>query len=365
MKGPDAAELGVSDELAGAGRRQPAGNRRGRAGEGTRGRAAAPAQPGVGDCTGRGAGRAWRWPWCFFFNAAQPLNRPQTRKQRTPAMPRPGRQSRSAGRADGTGSRQANASQAATQRGHARRRTRRSGSQAQSRRRRRSRRQSRPRAVPRPASWRPTPRMLRPTAPNDPSLRLLLAMSCREDYLAAQTTTSSPNADRALRDAIASGAAVPDDAAAPSPQGSCLRLRPTAPTARPSSPPAATSTARIWDAATGKQLQQLTGHDDTCLVGGVQPRRQDHRHRQWRPDRPHLGCGHRRRAARSSPATAAGVDSAAYSPDGKTIVTASDDRHRPHLGCSHRRGAARAHRSQRPCHLCGLQPGRQDHRHRQ
>ncbi len=53
------------------------------------------------------------------------------------------------------------------------------------------------------------------------------------------------------------------------------------------------STARIWDAATGKELRELTGHSDY-------------------------------------------VSSAAYSPDGKSIVTASGDRHRPHLGCGHR-----------------------------
>ena len=39
-------------------------------------------------------------------------------------------------------------------------------------------------------------------------------------------------------------------------------------------------TARIWDAATGKELRQLTGHSGTVCSAAVQPGRQAHRHRQ-------------------------------------------------------------------------------------
>ena len=125
-------------------------------------------------------------------------------------------------------------------------------------------------------------------------------------------------------------------------------------------------TARIWDAATGQELRQLTGHT-------------------------------------------AGVLSAAYSPDGKTIVTASADQtariwdaatgqeaapaQRPHRLLSSRRPTARTARpivtasddqtariwdaatgqeaapasAATPARglVGGLQPGRQDHRHRQ
>ena len=54
------------------------------------------------------------------------------------------------------------------------------------------------------------------------------------------------------------------------------------PTARPSPPPAATTTAIVWDTTTGQPLHTLTGHTD------------------W-------------------------VRSVAYAPDGQTLATASDD----------------------------------------
>ena len=47
-------------------------------------------------------------------------------------------------------------------------------------------------------------------------------------------------------------------------------------------------TARIWDAATGKEIAVLRGHDDPCFRR-LQPRRVAHRHGVSGQDRPHLG----------------------------------------------------------------------------
>ena len=62
-------------------------------------------------------------------------------------------------------------------------------------------------------------------------------------------------------------------------------------------------TARLWDAATGKETAVLRGHEDI-------------------------------------------VTAAAYSPDGKTVVVASHDKTRPHLGCRHGAGNRRPARPQ-------------------
>ena len=75
----------------------------------------------------------------------------------------------------------------------------------------------------------------------------------------------------------------PASSCASSPATAALSsLRPTARTARRIVTASGDQTARIWDAATGEELRQLTGHSGA-------------------------------------------VSSAAYSPDGKHIVTASDD----------------------------------------
>ena len=74
-------------------------------------------------------------------------------------------------------------------------------------------------------------------------------------------------------------------------------------------------TARIWDAATGKEIVVLRGHEKPC------------------------GC-------------------AAFSPDGSRIVTAARDKHRAHLGRRDRqgdRGPARA-RAHDPCCLAAFSP---------
>ena len=51
-------------------------------------------------------------------------------------------------------------------------------------------------------------------------------------------------------------------------------------------------TARVWDAATGRQLAVLSGHDQRGPHGRVLARRAAHRHRLRRPDRADLGRGH-------------------------------------------------------------------------
>ena len=49
------------------------------------------------------------------------------------------------------------------------------------------------------------------------------------------------------------------------------------------------NTARIWDAATGKEITVLRGHEDRCDFRRLQPRRVAHRHGVIRQHRAHLG----------------------------------------------------------------------------
>ena len=127
-------------------------------------------------------------------------------------------------------------------------------------------------------------------------------------------------------------------------------------------------TVKVWDAGTGQETLTLKGHTDDGLERGVQPRRQAARLRQrgsdgegvGRRDRagnPHPQGAHRRRsrAWRSAPTASGslrqrrpdgegvgrrdragnphpqgahqrGFPSVAFSPDGKRIASASDDR---------------------------------------
>ena len=81
-------------------------------------------------------------------------------------------------------------------------------------------------------------------------------------------------------------------------------------------------TARLWDAASGKELQRLT-HDERCC-GDVQPRRPHRRHRQRGQDRPAVGRRQRQGLQRLTHDGA--VAAASFSPDGRTVVTASGDK---------------------------------------
>ena len=96
--------------------------------------------------------------------------------------------------------------------------------------------------------------------------------------------------------------------------------------------PLATRQRRRHGAAVGRghrparSAQPLTGHTGACHVGGVQPGRQD----RWPPAAAtaRCGCGTWPPASRSatrSPATPAAVESVAFSPDGKTLASGSDD----------------------------------------
>ena len=86
------------------------------------------------------------------------------------------------------------------------------------------------------------------------------------------------------------------------------------------------NTARLWDAATGVPLATLAGHEGEVIERGVQPGRQ--RASSPPPWTRPRGCGTPRPALPL--ATLAGhegdVWSAAFSPDGNRVVTASADK---------------------------------------
>ena len=163
-------------------------------------------------------------------------------------------------------------------------------------------------------------------------------------------------------------------------------------------------TARVWDAATGKQIVVLKGHDGTCEVRRVQPRRVAHRHGVSGQDRPRLGRRDRQGRSPSSEAmttrcvrrvqprrvahrhgsgdktarvwdAATGkeiavlsghdgtVDSAAFSPDGSRIVTASEDKTARIWDAATGKEIARPQRPRGRCELRRVQPRRVAHRH--
>ena len=99
-------------------------------------------------------------------------------------------------------------------------------------------------------------------------------------------------------------------------------------------------TARLWDAASGKELQRLT-HEERCGRRRSAPTaaRSSPPARTRRP-----GCG-TPPAARSCNGSRMtnGVQAASFSPDGRTVVTASGDKYRPAVGRRQRQGAATAH----------------------
>ena len=157
--------------------------------------------------------------------------------------------------------------------------------------------------------------------PNDPSLALLLAIN------SAEATRSSDNyiarnADRALREAVAF--APPYRMTLPRHHHASAYSAAYSPDSKTIVTASADQTARIWDAATGEELRQLTGH--TGFVNSA----------AYSPDGKHIVTASWDQTARIWDAatgkelrelTGHGdrVNSAAYSPDGESIVTASWD----------------------------------------
>ena len=84
-------------------------------------------------------------------------------------------------------------------------------------------------------------------------------------------------------------------------------------------------TARVWDAATGKPLTTPARASGRGVERRVQPRRHARGHRELGQDRAGVGRGDRQAAHRPARASGA-VWSAAFSPDGTRVVTASDDK---------------------------------------
>ena len=160
------------------------------------------------------------------------------------------------------------------------------------------------------------------TAPNDPSLHLLLAMS-------AVTTTwpgdhyISPNADRALRDAVALAPPYRATLSRHLPIGAVYGAA-YSPDGKTIATAGGDHTVMLWEAATGKLQHQLTGHDDTVLSAA------------FSPDGQHIVTSSLDQTARIWDVASGAelfklmghedwVRSAVFSPDGKTVVTASDD----------------------------------------
>ena len=85
-------------------------------------------------------------------------------------------------------------------------------------------------------------------------------------------------------------------------------------------------TARVWDAATGEALARLRGHIDAVYARRVQPRRPPRRHRQLTTRPRASGTPPPASSWRRSMATRDAVSSAAFSPDGRRVVTASLDK---------------------------------------
>ena len=85
------------------------------------------------------------------------------------------------------------------------------------------------------------------------------------------------------------------------------------------------NTARIWDAESGEELVTLSGHTGDGELGGLQPGRSALCSPPVRTTRRASGMP---RAARNV-VTLSGhtddVNSAVYSPDGRSVLTASDD----------------------------------------
>ena len=83
-------------------------------------------------------------------------------------------------------------------------------------------------------------------------------------------------------------------------------------------------TARLWDVATGQALRELRGHQGAVVSRRFQSGRQAGSDGQQRQDRAAVGGGHWADAAGVARAPRERWCHAAFSPDGKLVVTASE-----------------------------------------
>ncbi len=122
-------------------------------------------------------------------------------------------------------------------------------------------------------------------------------------------------------------------------------------------------TARVWDAATGKEIAVLRGHEDSVYSAAFSPdgarvvtASVDRTARVW-----DAATGKEIAVLRGHKDL---VYSAAFSPDGARIVTASGGRDRAAVGRRDRQGDRGAARPRGMCGVRRVQPRRRPHRHR-
>ena len=112
---------------------------------------------------------------------------------------------------------------------------------------------------------------------------------------------------------------------------------PSARTAAASSPPAGTTPRGLWDAASGKAVATLEGHTGWVVSAAFSPDGRRIVTASWRPHRAAVGRRHRQ-GRRQPGGHTHDVWSAAFSPDGRRIVTAVSGRHRAGVGRRHGQG---------------------------
>ncbi len=102
--------------------------------------------------------------------------------------------------------------------------------------------------------------------------------------------------------------------------------RPSAPTARPSSPGATIVSRGSGTPPPASPSATPLRHQGAVTCRGVQPRRQDRPHREQRQDGATLGRRHRPTRRIASPCMRARSRAVAFSPDGRTILTGGTDK---------------------------------------